>query len=353
MSVSTSPTTSTQGLFSSIRAQTEALEAQALSPHASLSREATREQDEPPCDIRTAFQRDRDRIVHAKAFRRLKHKTQVFVSPTGDHDRTRLTHTLEVAQISRTVARALRLNEDLTEAIALGHDLGHPPFGHSGEQVLNKLSSNGFRHAEHSLRLVTTLEKLNLTRQTLTGLAQQAGQRVEGAPLEGCVVELCDRIAYLHHDWEDAQRAGLIADDALPAELAETLGTTRHQRLNRMIEDLVRNSLAELGSNQPRIGFSEDVHKAVMALRKWMFDNVYHHPSQTAQERKIERVLSGLYLTYFQAPDELPDEIRARLPEGQPPIDVLDRVILDYIAGMTDRYALSTYQQLLLPVCLA
>ena len=252
-----------------IRQFTEEREHQSLHPLAARSELSKgRTHPESHCAIRTAFQRDRDRILHSKAFRRLKHKTQMFIAPAGDHYRTRLTHTLEVSQVSRTIARALRLNEDLTESIALGHDLGHPPFGHTGEHVLDALSPFGYHHQEQGLRIVTVLEKLNLTEEVLDGMAGITDTKKTYLTLEAQIVDVADRMAYLHHDVEDAKRAGIMQDQDLPADVLKTLGSTRQERLDRMVIDMIQASVKTLDSEQPKIQLSGEIWDAMMALRR-------------------------------------------------------------------------------------
>jgi dGTPase len=333
-------------VFQAIRESSEALEQQVLHPLAARSAKTRgRERQETDCSIRTAYQRDRDRILHSKAFRRLKHKTQMLIDPVGDHYRTRLTHSLEVAQVSRTVARALRLNEDLTESIALGHDLGHPPFGHTGEHILDELSPTGFHHQRQSLRIVKLLERLNLTEEVLDGMEGLTETKGHFLTLEAQIVDLCDRMAYLHHDVEDARRAGLMHEDELPIDVLKTLGNTRHERLDRMVMDIVENSLKAMNSDQPRIALSPEIHEAVMALRQWMFDHVYLAPNRLEQSANVRRVITGLYEFYLSHPQaisaSLPAEDAANYPH--------ELRVLDYISGMTDRMALETYQQYLLP----
>ena len=262
-----------------VRESLERLEEQYLSPYASLSsRTQGRDRPEPLCDIRPEYQRDRDRILHCKSFRRLKHKTQVFLAPEGDHYRTRLTHTLEVSQIARTIAKSLRLNESLAEAIALGHDLGHTPFGHSGEAVLNRIYEGGFTHYEQSIRVVEVLEKngrgLNLTKEVRDGILNH---RTAGHPstLEGCIVRLSDKIAYINHDIDDAIRAKLFVEEDLPREYTDVLGRSVRDRLNNMIRDIIGNSL-----DKPQIIMSPDMEKAMQGLRGWMFDNVYRRSGE-------------------------------------------------------------------------
>lgn len=276
-----------------VRESLERLEEQYLSPYASLSsRTQGRDRPEPLCDIRPEYQRDRDRILHCKSFRRLKHKTQVFLAPEGDHYRTRLTHTLEVSQIARTIAKSLRLNESLAEAIALGHDLGHTPFGHSGEAVLNRIYEGGFTHYEQSIRVVEVLEKngrgLNLTKEVRDGILNH---RTAGHPstLEGCIVRLSDKIAYINHDIDDAIRAKLFVEEDLPREYTDVLGRSVRDRLNNMIRDIIGNSL-----DKPRIIMSPDMEKAMQGLRGWMFDNVYTGGLAKAEEGKAQQLIQAL-----------------------------------------------------------
>lgn len=318
----------------------------AQSGHEALIRRARASQ---PCPIRTAFQQDRDRILHSKAFRRLKYKTQVFISPNGDHYRTRLTHTLEVAQIARTMARALRLNEDLTEAIALGHDLGHPPFGHSGEHALSALCKEaglpeGFSHTLHSVRIATVLEPLNLTAAVLSGMQGQGKGNTDEAlpvPLESKVVELADRMAYLRHDVEDAQRAELMSEGDIPAEIRQTLGEDRQERLNTLVLDLIETSAGNLNNGQAKIAVSPERFEAMQALRGWMFERIYLSPRQQVKDAQVKHLLEGLWQYYQANPKALPEDSVAPVEQVQ--------AVLDYMAGMTDRFALSTYQTLLLP----
>jgi dGTPase len=318
-------------------ARIQAWEEAALSPLAARSYPAERVREEPECGLRTPFQRDRDRIVHSKAFRRLKHKTQVFVAPEGDHYRTRLTHTLEATQISRTVARALRLNEDLTEAIGLGHDVGHPPFGHIGEAVLDECGrerfGRGFRHNEHSLRVV---EELNLTAAVRDGILHHSSGAGDPSTLEGKIVRLVDRIAYINHDIDDAVRAGVLAPSALPADEIAVLGETGSSRIDTLVHDLVEHS-----SQAGDIVQGDEVGSAMLRLRTFMFEHVYLGPIARAEHAKIERVLRGLFEWYCTHPDELP-----------PGSDLADRVI-DWLAGMTDRYAIRAWTERFVPQGLA
>jgi dGTPase len=324
-------------------ARMRASEDAALAPAATRSYPAERARPEVDCGLRTPFQRDRDRIVHCKAFRRLKHKTQVFVAPEGDHYRTRLTHTLETTQISRTVARALRLNEDLTEAIGLGHDLGHPPFGHIGEDVLDRAGrerfGRGFRHNEHSLRVVDVLEDLNLTAPVRDGILRHSSGAGEPATLEGKIVRLVDRIAYINHDIDDAIRAGVIALGDLPGDEIAILGDTGSRRIDTLVHDLVEHS-----ERAGDIVQGDAVGPAMLRLRTFMFERVYLGPTARAEHVKIERVLRGLFEWYADHPDALPDGV-----EGAPDAD---RVV-DYLAGMTDRFAIRAWQDRFVPQGLA
>ena len=304
---------------------------------------AVRARPEEECSLRTPFQRDRDRIVHSKAFRRLKHKTQVFVAPEGDHYRTRLTHTLEATGISRTVARALDLNEDLTEAIGLGHDVGHPPFGHIGESVLDACArerfGRGFRHNEHSLRVVDVLERLNLTDPVRDGILRHSSGAGEPATLEGKIVRLVDRIAYINHDIDDALRAGVLSPGDLPAEEIAVLGDTGSARIDTLAHDLVEHSSAAGDIVQGDV-----VGPAMARLRTFMFQTVYLGPIARAEHAKIERVLRGLFEWYASNPDELP----------QPPSDLADEPsvddrVIDYLAGMTDRFAIRAWTERFVP----
>jgi dGTPase len=318
-----------------------------LSPLAVRSYPGDRQRPEPDCGLRTPFQRDRDRIVHTKAFRRLKHKTQVFVAPSGDHYRTRLTHTLEVTQVSRTVARALALNEDLVEAIGLGHDLGHPPFGHVGEEALDRCLrerfGSGFRHHEHSLRVIDILERdgqgLNLNRAVRDGIVSHSGRAPEPATLEGKIVRLMDRVAYINHDIDDAVRAGVLDASELPAEAIEILGATGPRRIDRLVHDLVEESDAAGDIVQGEI-----VGEAMNTLRTFMFEHVYLGPVATREHVKIHGVISTLFDHYCAHPEELPVSI----PDGE-----LARRVTDHIAGMTDRYCIKRYEELTVPVAFA
>jgi dGTPase len=323
------------------RARQDNFEASWLHPQATrASATRGREKDEAPCALRTCFQRDRDRILHAKAFRRLKHKTQVFIAPEGDHYRTRLTHTLEVTQISRTVARGLGLNEDLVEAIGLGHDLGHAPFGHAGERVLDTLFlPDGFRHNEQSVRVVETLEPLNLTYEVRDGILHHTGP---GLPctLEGQVVKICDRVAYLNHDLDDALRAGLISEDDLPRWVSETFGRTRGERIETMVLDLINSS--DLDGRLIR--FSEARHDPFLELRAWMFKHIYLGSRAKQEEEKAMGIVARLFQYYSSRPEALAQAWGRPVPPEQ-----MARTAVDYVSGMTDRYAIATYQKLFLP----
>lgn len=338
-----------------IREILEARERQTLSPHACLSSESTgRLHPGEPCTVRTAFQHDRDRILHSKSFRRLKYKTQVFLSPEGDHYRTRLTHTLEVAQIARTIARALALNEDLTEAIALGHDLGHTPFGHAGERVLDQLVPGGFHHVRQSLRVVDLLEKdgagMNLSAEVRDGILRHSKGRgplvaadpaVRAKTLEGRIVRLADIIAYVNHDLDDALRAGLIDHARLPSGIVAVLGDSHARRISTMVRDIIERSLAVDGSD---VLISESVSGAVMALRDWLFEHVYQVHSVHDDFEKASRVLRELYGFFLENGDALTEYGGRRCP-GEP----LEVAVADFVAGMTDRYAINLYHRLFLP----
>ena len=320
----------------------EQRERETLSPYAALVTESRgRERPIEPCPVRTDFVRDRDRIIHCKSFRRLKHKTQVFLSPVGDHYRTRLTHTLEVSQIARTIARALRLNEDLTEAIAMGHDLGHTPFGHSGEYVLNELVPGGFEHNEQSLRIVEKLENgvgLNLTFEVRDGILNH---KKSGTPatLEGVCVSLADRIAYVNHDIDDAIRAGQLTDERLPKSCIEKIGATHGQRINALILDILAVS-----SGKPYVRMSEEMSAEFDKLRDFLFTNLYHNPTAKAEEGKAEGVVATLYNYYLGHIELLPPDFAKYIGEDGP-----ERCAADYIACMTDRYAVREYERLFVP----
>jgi len=319
-----------------------AWEEEFFSPQATGSYPARRQIDEPDSPLRTPFQRDRDRIVHSKSFRRLKHKTQVFVAPEGDHYRTRLTHTLEACGIARTVARALRLNEDLTEAIGLGHDLGHPPFGHAGEETLDTAlrdhGAGGFRHNEHSLRVVDVLERegegLNLTEQVRDGILNHTGSR-KPATMEGQIVRLVDRVAYINHDIDDALRAGILRPEDLPAEEIELLGPTGSQRIDTLVRDIVEHS-----SGAEEIAQGREVGQAMLRLRKFMFDRVYLGPQARREQDRVQRTMRGLFEHYLSNADEVPSRDPGA-SDGQR--------VTDYIAGMTDRFCIAKFTELTIP----
>jgi len=315
----------------------EQLEREILSPFACLSIESKgRLVPEEPCPIRTAFQRDRDRITHCKAFRRLKHKTQVFIAPEGDHYRTRLTHTLEVAQIARTVSRTLRLNEDLTEAIALGHDLGHTPFGHAGEEELNRIHPGGFSHNQQSLRVVDHLEKLNLTWEVRDGILKHSGPDIPGT-LEGQVVRICDRIAYINHDIDDALRAGILTLEELPGHCIAALGITNSKRINSLVWALIENS-----KDSSEISLGREMSEVLESLRNYMFDHVYIGSSPKLEEKKAKHVINEVYHLFVANPE--------RLPENHYNHQDIRQGVCDYIAGMTDRYVVSFYKRNFLPM---
>lgn len=328
-----------------IRERLEIREHKILSPFATFSDESLgRDAFEEPCDIRPIFQRDRDRIYHCKSFRRLKHKTQVFLSPEGDHYRTRLTHTLEVAQISRTIAKALLLNEDLTEAIALGHDLGHTPFGHAGERALNRICPVGFEHHLQSIRVVEVLEKhgmgLNLSKEVRDGIKNH---QTAGMPstLEGKIVRICDKIAYINHDIDDAIRAKLMHEEDIPKEYTEILGHSLGDRLNTLIHDIVTNS-----EDRDDIKMTPEIETAMRGVREFMFQSVYLNKKAKSQEEQAERLLEQLFIHYIEHPSYLPAEFIHRMEQQNEP---LYRVVCDYIAGMTDNYAITKFKQLMIP----
>ncbi|MDE6015597.1 MAG: deoxyguanosinetriphosphate triphosphohydrolase [Acetatifactor sp.] len=327
-----------------IRENLEQWEEDYLSPYAAKSKNSKgRLREETECDIRPVFQRDRDRIIHCKAFRRLKDKTQVFLTPEGDHYRTRLTHTLEVSQNARTIAKALKLNEELVEAIALGHDLGHTPFGHAGERALNKVCPLGFDHSVQSVRTVDRLEKdgqgLNLTYEVRDGILNH---QTSGRPhtLEGKVVRFSDKIAYIHHDMDDAVRAGILQESDVPAQIRAVLGSTPGERLDCFIHDIVTNSI-----NQNDIIMSERVDKAMKDIRQFMFDNVYKNPIAKSEEAKAEMLMETLYHHFMKHVDAMPEEFLRLLSEGEP----RERVVCDYIGAMTDRFAIALYSDIFVP----
>ena len=344
--------------FPVVRQEIEEREKAYFSRYAALSADSRgRLVYEEPCQVRTDYQRDRDRIIHSKSFRRLKHKTQVFIAPEGDHYRTRLTHTLEVAQISRTIARALSLNEDLTEAIALGHDLGHTPFGHAGEEALGEVYPAGFRHNEQSLRIVDHLEGrasagypeerdgnpdggagLNLTWEVRDGILHHTGQGMP-ATLEGKIVRIADRIAYINHDIDDALRAGIIQPGDLPRDSIKLLGDLHRSRINTMVLAMIENSL-----DQPEIRMGDQIQQAMDALRNFLFERVYIGSLAKKEEQKARRIIKILYRYYVQDPSVLPEDLRKKIAgEG------VERCVVDYVAGMTDHFAIKMFEIYFLP----
>lgn len=326
-----------------LKQKTYAMEQAFFSPYAAFSKDTRgRQREEVPCAMRTEYQRDRDRLIYCNAFRRLKNKTQVFFSPEGDHYITRLTHTLDVAQIARSIARALSLNEALAEAIALGHDLGHTPFGHSGERILNKLSPNGFKHNEQSLRVVDVLEKdgkgLNLTYEVRDGILNH---KKSGNPctLEGKAVSLADRIAYINHDLDDAIRAGILKSEDVPKDIIEVLGKSSKERINTALTSIYDNSN---GINDVKM--AKEVEEASEKLRSFMFEKVYLSVSAKGEEEKAERMLSAMYSHFMQYPEHLPDTYKTLLENCS-----RERVVCDYISSMTDRYALYMFNSIFVP----
>ena len=328
-----------------IRKRTENYESENLSQYAAKSSE-TKGRSHPcgECDVRTDFQRDRDRITHSKAFRRLMHKTQVFIFPDSDHCRTRLTHTIEVSQIARAISRALRLNDDLTEAIALGHDLGHTPFGHIGEDVLAKLNPYGFKHNSQSVRILEYLENggkgLNLTVEVLDGILNHRS-RLNPSTLEGKVVQLSDKIAYVNHDIDDAVRAGIIQVSDLPQHCIDILGNTTSERISTLINSIIENSM-----DKSDVKMDEKIADAHKELRQFMFDNVYLDSEHLKNSFKVEHTLKGLYNYYIENPQNMPAEYIAMWESGGEGLPV---VVCDYVAGMTDRYVLKTYSEMFMP----
>ncbi len=333
------------GMSMTIREQLELREMEYLSPYATHSKDSLgRKRKEEECDLRPVFQRDRDRILHSKSFRRMKQKTQVFLLPRGDHYRTRLTHTLEVSQNARTIAKALRLNEDLVEAISLGHDLGHTPFGHAGERALNEVCPHGFKHNEQSVRVVEYIEKngrgLNLTREVVDGILSH---QTASSPmtLEGQIVRLSDKIAYVNHDIDDAIRGGLLSELDLPPKYRKILGKSTKERLNTITHDVIIHSM-----EQPQVQMSEEVAEAMRGLRKFMFENVYRNPVAKREENKAVEMIKNLYEYYLEHTDMIPDEfMQLSIQNG----DSKEQIICDYIAGMTDNYAVKTFQEIFVP----
>ncbi len=328
-----------------IREQLENKEHDIFSQYASFSDASLgRDYDEEQCDMRTVYQRDRDRILHCKAFRRLKHKTQVFLAPEGDHYRTRLTHTLEVSQIARTIAKALSLNEDLTEAIALGHDLGHTPYGHAGERTLNELCSEGFAHYKQSIRVVERLEKdgkgLNLTKEVRDGILNH---RTSGHPktLEGKIVRLSDKIAYINHDIDDAIRAKIFCENDIPACYTDVLGHSTKERLNTLIRDIITMSYGK-----PDIIMSDEIEKSMTDLREFMFSSLYMNSVAKYEEKKAYKLITELYTYYMSNINELPSNYLRFINEYG---ETKERVVCDYIAGMSDQYCVAKFQDIYIP----
>jgi len=324
------------------RLERERAELDFIGPAGILSRDSRgRLQSEEECSIRTCFQRDIDRITHSKAFRRLKHKTQVFLQPEGDHYRTRLTHTLEVSRLARTVARALRLNEDLAEAIALGHDLGHTPFGHAGERALNDIYPGGFKHYEQSLRVVDILERdgqgLNLCYETRMGILHHTHGAEDDTP-EATAVRLCDRIAYINHDLDDSIRAGILTAEDVPALIRERCGDKNSQRINALLTDLIQNS------GDGTLKMSPEMQEVFELFHSFMYSDVYKNPLAKGEESKVQGILEGLYNHYVKNPGKLPEDLQAVIErEG------IERAVCDYISGMTDGYAMEKYGELFIP----
>ena len=326
-----------------VREQLEKNEALILSKYAVLSSKTKgREREEVSCTVRTEFMRDRDKIIHSKAFRRLKHKTQVFLSPEGDHYRTRLTHTLEVSQISRTIARALALNEDLTEAIALGHDLGHTPFGHAGERALSSVMTRGFTHNAQSLRVVEKLENdgrgLNLTAEVRDGIFCHSGG-LTAQTLCGQIVKYADRIAYINHDIDDAIRAGVMRNEDIPTEISSVLGKKHGERIDTLVHAIIGYS-----SGKPEIGMPKEIYDSMMDLRSFMFENVYKNPVAKGEEGKGIEIVRQLFLYFMKHPEKLPEDDKKLLQ-----VEEKEIVVADYIAGMTDRFAVAKFSDIYIP----
>ena len=331
-----------------IKDKLTACEDQYLSPFAARSSGIAKEDfQNHVCSFRTAFQQDRDRIIHSKAFRRLMHKTQCFLSPEGDHYRTRLTHTLEVSQIARTLARALRLNEDLTEAMALGHDLGHTPFGHAGERTLHQLCPGGFRHNEQSIRVVTLYEKegvgLRLCAEVKDGIVCHTGATLPNT-LEGKLLRYADKIAYINHDIDDAVRAGILTENDLPANLREVLGQSHSSRIDTMVNSLIVTTANYFDQGKAEVAMDPLIGEATMQLRQFLFANVYFNPAAKGEEQKACAMLEHLYEYFVKHADKMPAEYKSYIDH-----DPLERVVCDYLAGMTDRYAVDQYEELFIP----
>jgi len=328
--------------MSCIRLINESIEEKTLCEYATLSRKSKgREKPEEQCELRTVFQRDRDRIIHCKSFRRLKHKTQVFLAPESDHYRTRLTHTLEVSQIARTIAKALQLNEDLTEAIALGHDLGHTPFGHAGERSLQKLASFGFTHYEQSVRVCKFIEKngegLNLTYEVLDGILHHTKDEWAHTP-EGKIVRLADRIAYINHDIDDAVRGNIINESEIPKEITDVLGTSKSSRINTLVKAVVENGAAD-------IRLTGDIFTQFDKLHTFLFESVYRNPKAKSEENKVDGIIEGLFEYYMHNPENKLSEEYLKIGER----DGYERAVIDYIAGMTDHFAIMKFSEIYIP----
>lgn len=328
-----------------VRERMEQEEYEFLSPQAQKAAETKgRPEPEDDNDVRTCYQRDADRILHSKSFRRLMHKTQVFLQPEGDHYRTRMTHTLEVARIARTITRALRLNEDLAEAIAFGHDLGHTPFGHAGEVALSEVTGRPFRHNEQSLRVVDILEKdgqgLNLTYEVRMGILGHSRHSRLPETLEGQIVRKSDQIAYINHDIDDAMRAGILTDSDIPREIADVLGATHRDRINSLVTNMVMHTL-----QTGELGMDPEVDTTMEALRDFMFERVYKNPVAKGEEVKARHILQELYTYYIKHPEALPADFQPQLS-----FDGMERTVCDYIAGMTDKYAMYKYDELFIPL---
>ena len=327
-----------------IREELERVEQKNLSPYATLSINSRgKDIPEEPCDVRTVFQRDRDRILHSKAFRRMKNKTQVFLTPKGDHYRTRLSHTLEVSQNARTIAKALRLNEDLVEAIALGHDLGHTPFGHAGEEILNRICSEGFAHNEQGVRIVEKLEKdgkgLNLTWEVRDGIRNHQSKFMPHT-LEGKIVRFSDKIAYINHDIDDAIRAQILSEEDIPLEIRKTLGFSTKQRLNTLVHSMIINS-----RDRDDILMAPEIQEAMVELRSFMYSHVYKNSVAKSEETKAKAMIEQLFYFYKDHSDYLPDKYHRMLEESE----TLERVICDYISGMTDQYCVEKFSEYFVP----
>lgn len=329
--------------FQCVRERFSEYEKQTLSPYACLT-SATRGRERPirECDVRTEFQRDRDRILHSQSFRRLMNKTQVFLAPVGDHYRTRMTHTLEVTQIARIIARALCLNEDLTEAAALGHDIGHTPFGHAGEYAMQKCFDPSFTHYKQSLRVVERLENngqgLNLTWEVRDGIVNHTGKCM-ASTLEGVIVKFADRIAYINHDIDDACRAGILSEEDIPKDLREILGDSHSRRINTMVTSVIRES-----TGKPSIGMEPPIWEATDRLRDFLFDSVYRNPIAKSEESKAQEMLMRLFEHFVKHPDQMPELYRRNCEN-----ETVERCVCDFLSGMTDRYAIEVYSELYIP----